>query len=377
MLDNHGLKQHVDQPTHIHKHTLDLVITRITECILTGISIKDPCLSDHKAIIFKTMLEKPKCFRKTIKFRNWKALDFTAFMNDISQSALVTSPPDNVTDIVSKYNDTLCELADKHAPLIEKKVTVRPRAPWYTNDIHEAKRMRRRLEHKWLKTALTVDWLAYKDQCQVVNNCIIESKKTYFNDKVESASCNQKSLFKIVNNMFHSVSEPQLPSHDSLDTLVNQFADFFVTKINKIRHEIKLTNSGVSHSENEVVNAIHTPLTDFEPTDIEEVRKLIVKSPSKSSSQDPIPTWIFKNCLDTLLPIITMLINLSLSSGEMPDNLKEAILTPLIKKICLDPDIFNNSRPISNLAFVSKLIEKIVAKRLNKHMIMNNHAVLI
>ena len=63
---------------------------------------------------------------------------------------------------------------------------------------------------------------------------------------------------------------------------------------------------------------------------------------------------------------------MSLSSGEMPNNLEEAILTLLIKNICLDPEIFNNFRPISNLTFISKLIEKIVAKRLNKHMIMNN-----
>ena len=256
--------------------------------------------------------------------------------------------------------------------MIEKKVTVRPRAPWYTNDIHSAKRTRRRLEHKWLKTALTVDWLAYKDQCHVVNNCIIESKKTYYNNKVNSASGNQKSLFKIVNNMFHNVSEPQLPSHDSLDVLVNQFSDFFVSKISKIREEIRSNNSALSQPDNDVVHVIHNPLTEFEPTNLKEVRKLIMESPNKSSCQDPIPTWILKNCLEALLPFITMIINLSLSSGEMPDNLKEAILKPLIKKICLDPEIFNNFRPISNLTFISKLIEKIVAKRLNVHMVTNN-----
>ena len=65
---------------------------------------------------------------------------------------------------------------------------------------------------------------------------ILTSKQTYYNDKVDSASGDQRSLFKIIDNMFHKTPEPQLPSHDSLDTLVNQFADFFVSKINKIRH---------------------------------------------------------------------------------------------------------------------------------------------
>ena len=56
----------------------------------------------------------------------------------------------------------------------------------------------------------------------------------------------------------------------------------------------------------------------------------------------------------------------------MPKNLKEAVLTPLIKKLILDPEIFNNFRPISNLPFISKIIEKVVASRLNSHMISND-----
>ena len=373
MLDNYGLKQHVDQPTHNHNHTLDLVITRSTESIVDDVRIEEPGFNtDHKAIVFKTTVEKPKYFRKTIKFRRWKALDLSAFTNDLSKSELFTNPSDNASDIVRQYNGTLCELADKHAPMLEKKVTVRPRAPWYTSEINAAKRSRRRLEHKWLKSALTVDRLAYKDQCQVVNNLIIETKKAYYNNKVESASGDQKSLFKIVNNMFHNTSEPQLPSHDSLDILVDRFADFFVTKINKIRHEIQLNNSCIYQPENDPINTIHAPLNEFEPTNPEEVRKLIMESPCKSGPADPIPSWIIKACLNVLVPVITIVVNLSLSSGEMPDDLKEAILTPMIKKICSDPEILNNFRPISNLTYISKLIEKIVAKRLSKHMAENN-----
>ena len=180
---------------------------------------------------------------------------------------------DNVTDLVSQYNNVLCELADRHAPLLEKRVTVRPRAPWYTSEIHEAKRSRRRLEHKWLKSTLTVDRLAYKNQCQVVSNQIIESKKAYYNNKVNSASGDQKSLFKIVNRMFHNAPEPQLPSHDSIDLLVNQFADFFVSKINKIRNEIKSNILDTQFTEN-FQNPIHSSLVEFERTTIAEVRKI-------------------------------------------------------------------------------------------------------
>ena len=215
-----------------------------------------------------------------------------------------------------------------------------------------------------------MDWHAYKDQCNVVNTLITHSKKKYYNNKVDSASGDQKSLFKIVNNMFHNVSEPQLPSHDSLDELVNRFANFFVTKINTIREDIQNTDTAIDIDNEMKFDKI--PLMSFEPTNHEEVRKLIKEAPNKSSTIDPIPTWLVKSCLEILIPVITLVINMSFSAGEMPVNLKEAILKPLIKKLCLDPEVLKNFRPISNLAFISKLIEKIVAKRLNKHMIKNN-----
>ena len=48
------------------------------------------------------------------------------------------------------------------------------------------------------------------------------------------------------------------------------------------------------------------------------------------------------------------------------------MLVPLIKKIVLDPEILNSFRPISNLPFISKIIEKVVASRMNQHMLSNN-----
>ena len=52
--------------------------------------------------------------------------------------------------------------------------------------------------------------------------------------------------------------------------------------------------------------------------------------------------------------------------------MKEAIVTPLLKKASLDPDILKNYRPVSALSFISKVIEKIVASRLCHHMQSHN-----
>ena len=82
---------------------------------------------------------------------------------------------------------------------------------------------------------------------------------------------------------------------------------------------------------------------------------------------------VINSCLErSLLPLITKIVNLSLESAIMPNGLKMALLTPLLKKSSLDHEEFKNFRPISNLKFVSKVIEKVVAAQVNNYLSDNN-----
>ena len=58
------------------------------------------------------------------------------------------------------------------------------------------------------------------------------------------------------------------------------------------------------------------------------------------------------------------MINLSLLTGYVPQSFKLAVIKPLLKKPTLDPEVLANYRPISNLPFLSKILEKTVAKQL-------------
>ena len=64
----------------------------------------------------------------------------------------MSNPPFEPALLVDCYNTTLAELLDRHAPLKTKTVTVRRQEPWYSEEIREAKRARRRAERKWRKT---------------------------------------------------------------------------------------------------------------------------------------------------------------------------------------------------------------------------------
>ena len=87
---------------------------------------------------------------------------------------------------------------------------------------------------------------------------------------------------------------------------------------------------------------------------------------------DPIPTSLLKSCVDVLLTPITNIVDLSLKSGVSPDMLKLLHITPLVKKPSLSKDDMENYRPVSNLNFISKLMEKIIAKRIRSHLESND-----
>ena len=309
LISSFGLKQHVLGVTHDLGHTLDLVITRSTEDIVSNFEINDPALSDHNPVHFKLSIlsiDKPSFIRKEIVYRKWKSVDSTEFSADICQSSLHTSSAHNITDLVKQYNTVLGELADKHAPIITRTVTVRPRASWYTDEIASGKYLRRKLEHKWLNSKLTVDYMAYKQQCQQGNSMLLESKSVYYNSKINKASRNQKELFTILNKVLTVNKEPQLPSNTSLAELTDKFADFFMSNIIDIREQLKksLRTPSLPTDQNDSQLNTKVCLSNFEPASIEEISKLIRDSPNKSCSLDPIPTWLTKKCIDVLAPLL-------------------------------------------------------------------------
>ena len=68
---------------------------------------------------------------------------------------------------------------------------------------------------------------------------------------------------------------------------------------------------------------------------------------------------------------ITKLVNYSIIDGSFPSAFKRAVVTPLIKKASLPRNDLKNYRPVSSLCFLSKLVERVVAKQLTSHINKN------
>ena len=81
---------------------------------------------------------------------------------------------------------------------------------------------------------------------------------------------------------------------------------------------------------------------------------------------DPCNTRFLLRFKETLLDAITMIVNQSLTTGEFLDDWKMAIVRPLIKGTNIDIEL-KNYRPISNLSFLSKIVEKAAQLQLQEH----------
>ena len=198
----------------------------------------------------------------------------------------------------------------------------------------------------------------------------LSKKKSYISNKLESNK-SSKSLYTIVNNLLDNNKEVLLPSSSSDVELANDFRKYFSEKVNKIRASIDLTAPSDLHSLS--LNTKITPLAEFEPATADELKQIVMSYDVKCSPEDPVPAFLLKENIDIFIPYWLEIVNLSLEMGSM-DCLKSAVILPLIKDLgaLVDKENFKNYRPISNLVFMSKLVERVVDNRLQKHMSLNN-----
>ena len=206
---------------------------------------------------------------------------------------------------------------------------------------------------------------AFYQQCRFVSNIIRTAQRTYYTQKLADNKTNFKRIFEISNKLLYKNEPVPLPSTDNKKNLADQFNEFFITKINKIMEGLVPTTS---HPINKVYieDKFETDkrLYKFRLLTLEETINLVKSAAPKSCDLDPIPTNILLEQLDIIAPTLQKIINLSLQTGIMPKSMKEALVRPLLKKPNLDQQQFKNFRPVSNLSFISKLIERAVCDQL-------------
>ena len=331
VLHSLGLTQHINISTHKLGHTLDLVMTRTDQLQVHNLSVCSTVPSDHLAVVFYLPISVPLTITKSFQQRKWKNISMQKLHNDLSVSDLNGDPVIDAGEGVKRYNHVLQTLLEKHAPSKDCTVEVRSDIPWYNSEIKYAKITRCRLERIWRKSRLVGDRDAYVKQKNAVKSVLKRVRSNYFRSKIENAQ-GQSELFKVTNKLLNSKSEDALPACSSSNCLSESFSDYFKTKIELVRHELKTKMQ--SHASVTCPPAIPESLVllDFERTSVDEVERIVKAMKNKSCSLDPMPTWLLKKCLNHICPFITQIINSSFDGADVPSELKQALVRPLLKK---------------------------------------------
>ncbi|XP_062992110.1 uncharacterized protein LOC134404983, partial [Elgaria multicarinata webbii] len=105
-------------------------------------------------------------------------------------------------------------------------------------------------------------------------------------------------------------------------------------------------------------------LDEFQLVRPEDVDKVLGQVRSTTCMLDPCPSWLITSNKEGIAGWVQEVVNASLREGVVPASLKEAVIRPLLKKPNLDPEDVNNYRPVANIPFLGKVLERVVAGQL-------------
>ncbi len=286
---------------------------------------------------------------------------FTNNLPDLSQLLCVPINTDELDTITSNMGTIFSNTLETVAPVKLKKVREKRAAPWYNSYTHSLKKETRILERKWRKTNLEVFRIAWKNSMSSYRQALKTARTEYIRKLIDNHQNNPRFLFSTVARLTNKQMSPDLNIPSQFNS--NDFMNFFTDKIDNIRNTITNVDSTASSTSASFI-APKEKLQCFRTIGQDELNKLITASKPTTCLLDPVPTKLLKELLPVAEQPLLNIINSSLSLGHVPKPFKLAVIKPLIKKPKLDPCELANYRPISNLPFMSKILEKVVSAQL-------------
>ena len=378
LYESKGWTQHSTEPTHKAGGTLDLVLTLKlnSEPISIQDFVVDTCsgtTSDHYLVSFKIPILPAKsiiCKLQEKTVREFNRIDIDSFRENLFFSPLNMSDFNSVDHAVEIYNNVLLTILDKHAPLVSKSFKIN-RSPWWDTKCQEAKREMRKAQRKFNKNPVDPEAKnLFNEKC--IDKAIIvdRARNSYYDQKLSSYHGNAKGTYQVVNHLLDKeFGSKKLPNGKDDETIAEGFKTFFDTKVKEIYSDIKKTSGSIKSTlnnddTNPTTKKDSSKFSTFQEISLDDLLKLCEGISDKSCSLDIIPAWLFKKCLPEIISVIHFIVNESLRTGVFPTAFKTAVVRPSLKKHNLDSDIFGNYRPISNLTYISKLLEKVVHSQL-------------
>ena len=364
-LEQFGLAQHVSTSTHKDGGWLDAVITR-DDCTPT-VTVYPPAFSDHGLVIASVPFLHETPIYAIRQIRGWRNLDRQAFLSSLLAVPAFSDPGSltgqSTADLFNIYERSMADIIDHLLPLHPARQRSHPLSPWFDGECHNLRRQSRRLERIYQRTRLPADRIAWISFVRSIHRRYREKEGEYWEHKISSSAGDSRKLWTTFKDLLgrpRSTNSTTLPPFTA-----TEYANYYESKIRSIRRDTESSPAPVFSS----TDCRLETLTEVSEADL---RRLILSSPPKSSELDPVPSFLIQESIDVLLPFLTLLCNTSLREGVLPSSQKRSVISPIIKQPGLDPAVPSSYRPIANVTFISKIIEKLVASQLFNYLDANH-----
>jgi len=246
----------------------------------------------------------------------------------------------NANDDYDKFIDTFNRLYDDCIP--QKKCTGKrktdPKLPWITKGLLKSINKKNKLYKQYIKSPSERNLQLFKTYKNKLNTLIRKSKRKHFFTKFQNAKNNMRQTWKEINSIIGKGNTQQSQTKfknecgnifTQPEDISNQFNNFFVNIGPNLASNI--TNTGKNYFD--YLKDTNTKSMYMRPIVEMEIIKIIEKfDPNKSAGNDNIGNFIIKKVCKEIVKPLTMILNLSISTGIVPEKLKIAKVVPIYKK---------------------------------------------
>ena len=387
-----NLSQLIKEPTRVTENSssvIDLILVSHTEKISQS-GVKSCDISDHNLIYCTRKICKGQIGKhNTVNLRctkNYSSNSFCERLKNAKWSDVLTCNDVNVA--WSLFKSMFMNALDEVAPVKQVRLKLRSQ-PWLDSEILECIRDRDRVLCHYRKAVDPIIRFEYRKQLNKLRNkvqlLVKKAKRCYFQTKIEANKNDSKELWRTLKNLglptkasTGSSSSIGLTIDDAVcfdqDKVANKFNSFFTTVASTLVSKLPF-GKGIYGKDyvSRYYAGLNVSRDSFSLGKVTEnkIRKLLNNiSTNKATGLDNLPARFVKDSAQIITSPITHIVNLSITLGIVPDELKMARVVPLYKKnSALD---VSNYRPVSILSIISKVVEKAVYEQLEQYLNSKN-----
>lgn len=266
---------------------------------------------------------------------------------------------------------------DKSFPVVRVKKRYRNRLPWLTTEIKESIKHKNKLYKISLKHPTAYNETKYKHFKNMITRLLRWKEKEYYQSQILLNKSNLRKTWIIIKDAINKKKLANCSDKFCFNGGITSDPTIISNAFNNYFVNIGPTLSSKIPDQGSQFKVYMPPRNKFSmflrPVKQDEVKKIIVELKDGAAGEDGITSVGLKCVVDYIAEPLTHMANMSFSQGVFPNEMKKAMVSPLYK--AKDPMSFSNYRPISLLSTFSKVLEKLMYKRLldflNKFKILN------